>query len=508
MVKMILADDEPVITRGIRKLVDWQGLGIEIVGEYTDGKSALEGILVKKPDIALLDIYMPQMTGVELLKECQAMEVKTQVIFISGFQDFEYAKAALQYGAVDYLLKPVIREELLGAVEKCVSSIRREEPWAEEAVAEEEKEADYGRLVQVEDMVYLPVFADVLYRKEENAQMRKLVRFSLISFLEEYLEAENLGITFVKNNHIVLVLKGIERVQAKETVSGIWKEACRATGHTAVFIIGKEAYGMGEIPAAFGECLKLQSYLFFADKMQIPILSVQEPVYSQKGDPDALGEAREKVLNAIIGQDETGFENSFARYSRLLLLTADGKKEDACFYYCSAIRLAEEKMAVMGLPGRNPEMKELLEKGRGCESFGEMELLYKAAFAAYMECVRTAVVSSEKQDIRKAKDYIEKHYRENLTLGVLAEKIHMNPYYFSSFFKKNAGENFKDYLNRVRLQHAVALLVSTDKKAYEIADEVGFSDVRSFTEVFARLYGETPGGYRKRIRSADMGQDI
>lgn len=137
-----------------------------------------------------------------------------------------------------------------------------------------------------------------------------------------------------------------------------------------------------------------------------------------------------------------------------------------------------------------------------------MELLYKAAFAAYMECVRTAVVSSEKQDIRKAKDYIEKHYRENLTLGVLAEKIHMNPYYFSSFFKKNAGENFKDYLNRVRLQHAVALLVSTDKKAYEIADEVGFSDVRSFTEVFARLYGETPGGYRKRIRSADMGQDI
>ena len=57
MVKMILADDEPVITRGIRKLVDWQGLGIEIVGEYTDGKSALEGILVKKPDLALLDIY-------------------------------------------------------------------------------------------------------------------------------------------------------------------------------------------------------------------------------------------------------------------------------------------------------------------------------------------------------------------------------------------------------------------------------------------------------------------
>ncbi|MFR6328696.1 MAG: response regulator [Eisenbergiella sp.] len=305
---------------------------------------------------------MPQMTGVELLKECQAMEVKTQVIFISGFQDFEYAKAALQYGAVDYLLKPVIREELLGAVEKCVSSIRREEPWAEEAVAEEEKEADYAEAGTGGGYGLSSGFCGCALPEGGKCPDAQAGAFFPISFLEEYLEAENLGITFVKNNHIVLVLKGIERAQAKETVSGIWKEACRATGHTAVFIIGKEAYGMGEIPAAFGECLKLQSYLFFADKMQIPILSVQEPVYSQKGDPDALGEAREKVLNAIIGQDETGFENSFARYSRLLLLTADGKKEDACFYYCSAIRLAEEKMAVMGLPSRNPEMKELLEK--------------------------------------------------------------------------------------------------------------------------------------------------
>lgn len=171
----------------------------------------------------------------------------------------------------------------LGLWKSVFSSIRREEPWAEEAVAEEEKEADYGRLVQVEDMVYLPVFADVLYRKEENAQMRKLVRFSLISFLEEYLEAENLGITFVKNNHIVLVLKGIERAQAKETVSGIWKEACRATGHTAVFIIGKEAYGMGEIPAAFGECLKLQSYLFLPIKCRFRFFRYKSRFIPKRG---------------------------------------------------------------------------------------------------------------------------------------------------------------------------------------------------------------------------------
>ena len=97
------------------------------------------------------------------------------------------------------------------------------------------------------------------------------------------------------------------------------------------------------------------------------------------------------------------------------------------------------------------------------------------------------------------KEYIEKHYQENLTLEILAGHIHMNPYYFSSYFKKNAGENFKDYVNRVRVEHAVSLLISTDKKTYEIAAEVGFRDVRSFTEVFSRTYGETPNSYRRRV---------
>ncbi len=101
----------------------------------------------------------------------------------------------------------------------------------------------------------------------------------------------------------------------------------------------------------------------------------------------------------------------------------------------------------------------------------------------------------------KAKDYIEKHYMDNLSLNVLAEEIHMNPYYFSSFFKKHAGENFKDYVNKVRISHAVSLLLSTDKKTYEIAMETGFRDARSFSEVFSRIYGETPSSYKKRVKS-------
>lgn len=84
---------------------------------------------------------------------------------------------------------------------------------------------------------------------------------------------------------------------------------------------------------------------------------------------------------------------------------------------------------------------------------------------------------------------------------MLAGEIHMNPYYFSSFFKKNSGENFKDYLNKVRMKHAINLLVSTDKKTADIASEVGFRDSRAFSELFSRIYGETPSNYRKRVKN-------
>lgn len=92
-IRMILADDETVILNGIQKLVDWNALGIEIVGVFEDGRSAFEGIVRLKPDIALLDISMPKMTGIDILKEIHSMEIGTNIIFISGFQDFNYAKS-------------------------------------------------------------------------------------------------------------------------------------------------------------------------------------------------------------------------------------------------------------------------------------------------------------------------------------------------------------------------------------------------------------------------------
>lgn len=502
MIRMILADDEPVITRGIRKLLDWKSLGIEIIGEYEDGKKALEAIVRDKPDIALLDISMPGMSGVEILKECRAMENGVAVTFISGFQDFEYAKAALKYGAVEYLLKPVIREELLKAIEKSISVISGEE-FQERIMQGEDlskRAINYERLVENEDICYVPVYADIIYQKEENDQIKRLIRFSLVSFLEEYLKETGQGIVFQKNDKIAVVLKETGQGDMRKAVEEIWSESLKATGHTTFFVMGDVVCSMSEIPGMFGQCLERSGYLFFADQMPVPVIGLHERVFTGRGDSAMLGELRQKLFDAVVAQNETGLQETGRQYGKLVLRLSEGKKEDACFYFCMAVRFMEERFDAFDLPGRKTEMKDLLERSRSCENFGEMEELFRQEFGQYLDAVRAVAINSDKRDIIKAKGYIEKHYMENLSLNVLAEEIHMNPYYFSSFFKKNTGENFKDYVNRIRIEHAVPMLLSSDMKTYEVAEKVGFGDIRMFNAAFQKIYQETPGSYRKRVR--------
>lgn len=295
-------------------------------------------------------------------------------------------------------------------------------------------------------------------------------------------------------------MKAMDRKEAKEFLYEMLTQIREEHGHPAGVIIGDAVSSMSRIPDEYARCSRMRRYFFFDDQIAVPVLAVGEPVFGRKVDLEEFEDCRRHILEAIVAQDKDGYERYCRRFFRLVCIRSDGRKEDACYHFCSTIRMAEERVVSMGLPGLQYDEGYLLEQGRETANYRQMEEFYGAYLEMYLRQIRESVVSSEKKDIVRAKEYIEKHYRENLTLDVLAQEIHMNPYYFSSFFKKQSGENFKDYVNKVRLQHALALLVSTDRKTYEIASEVGFRDARSFTELFQRVYGETPASYRKRLK--------
>jgi two-component system response regulator YesN len=123
MYKLFIADDENIIIKGLKKLLDWNSLNIEIAGEAVNGRDAEEAILRLKPDLAILDIRMPVRTGLDILRRIKNEKIETRVIFISAHEDFGYAREALELGALNYLTKPTNKEKLQSSIEEALRQI-------------------------------------------------------------------------------------------------------------------------------------------------------------------------------------------------------------------------------------------------------------------------------------------------------------------------------------------------------------------------------------------------
>ena len=123
MYTAVIVDDELKICQLIRCLGDWEKLGIEIIDICQDGEAAVESILRNRPDIVLTDIRMPVYDGLEIISQVRERELDTFFIVISGYRQFEYARQALKYGVVDFLVKPIDQDDLNAALRKAVEEI-------------------------------------------------------------------------------------------------------------------------------------------------------------------------------------------------------------------------------------------------------------------------------------------------------------------------------------------------------------------------------------------------
>lgn len=140
MYRAFMCDDEMWILLSLKNLIDWQEEGFFICGEATDGIKAWERIRNLQPDLIFSDIRMPGMDGIELVKKVREEGIQAEIIIISGYSEFQYAKAAIQYGCSDYLLKPIDEEELLD----CIRRVRQRLDEKNPEETEKNSEAEMG----------------------------------------------------------------------------------------------------------------------------------------------------------------------------------------------------------------------------------------------------------------------------------------------------------------------------------------------------------------------------
>ncbi len=506
MLKMILADDEPVITYGIRNLVDWQSFGVQIIGTYDDGKAAFNAIVNSAPDIAVLDISMPEKTGIDILADISKMKINTKVIFLSGFQDFKYAQAALKYGAVEYLLKPVKKDSLLKAVAKCMTmqGVQPHRQFISEKNDTPLGRTAYQKIIGLNADSYTLLLCELILQAEKPALETELVKFSAASVVENFLASQNIGTSFWHGKQCCVVFKTMEKealLQNIKQMRTLLKQHCDIS---ACFAVSGNIKDITQIPVLIEENKHMLECFYFYPQIIGDTVFADDLKYDEPQDVITLSELRDKLLEKVIAQDIAAAYAIVKEYLYKAGIAAQGNKQAAVYFAISCVRYVDselkKRLATEEILVSESEMFERLHETQSYENLQAIvELQVEKLLRAVAECAN----NSAKTDVIKAMQYIDEHYAENLSLEVLAKHVHMNSFYFSSFFKKQTGKNFKDYINEVRMARAMELLMTANFKSYEIAEKVGFKDYRYFTELFSKFYGKTPAAYKKSIIKDD-----
>jgi two-component system response regulator YesN len=302
----------------------------------------------------------------------------------------------------------------------------------------------------------------------------------------------------------VLVLNGVHEDEAEIILNEVRDEAEAFLNQKIFFVVGEYVEEISDIPAAYKRCYRYLGFDYFASFIPGRILLTGEVQALEEPSVSEFECMEKKVISSIVSMNLVELHLYYNKLVKLIFKMSVGKREDACFYLCSMVHRADERVREILGDGEQRSMSELLKSARNCDSYKELTEVFGEYLEAALRTLGKIAENSDKNVMHVAKTYINEHYAENITLSILAKVVHMNPYYFSTFFKKCSGINYKDYVSRIRIEHALPLLVSTDQKLYEIATVIGFSDARTFSDAFQKIYHETPNEYRKRIKGTAM----
>lgn len=469
--KMIIADDEHIILKGLRNLLDWRNLGIEIIGEASDGKMLMDMILSMEPDIVVSDICMPNMSGLDVLKIIKENNLSTKVILISGYEDFQYAREALKNGAVDYLLKPI---DDLALKNNILSIIQSDETPVTTSSRDKDDTEDYTN----------NYFCVLLLRCNSVLSTHTVY---------QYITKKNIvDATVIKYHGNICVIFQLDSVykndvKIEKTAQELLDTITNELKIYAVGAMGKKFQGTKGIINSTKDAEIVMQYSYFFD---IPKIYYKRDKNLFKGTTKSnIRELLEKLTMDINELNEENAKSTFGAIAEIIKNESSGIKDIAIMRIYSVIdhirnTLKDEDFEKMY------DAKVVLDALNATDSYSKVIDYVNDMISE----ISKRVSASKKQrvvfEIRKIKDYIEQNLNDNIKLETVAKMAFMNTYYLSVFFKKHTGENFKDYVIRLKMEKALYYVKETDMKMYEIAAAVGFNDDKHFGKAFKKYFGE------------------
>lgn len=516
--KVLIADDERHVIEAVELLIDWKKYGFDCILTAESVPEACDILEQEEVELAVVDVVLGEQLGIEIMKRIQSQQMKTKTIVISGHDDYQYTRAMFVLGALDYLLKPLIPAELEKAVVKAAEMLRKETVHSD---------ASFGVDRQIKHL--FPDHQHSLFRKLFQPELRDVALSELrtinsraaeskecvvlygsglflpiysqdyvialsgfLNKLQDVLESERCGTLFQRSHPdpdiVILVYDRLPKTMAmiEERVQSFVYET------DALFRLGCSR------PCAFADGIDA-AYDMAAAAYDALDMRSQKPVRYYETGMKSLQPVRDKnqrkIFLPLLTGDRAAFEGALEEWMQAVWQRLPDTRGGVRCLWESFLLMYEQAKAESGIETEKASQRNLAElcgesmavtiKRIGDEMNRRLWELW--------ELRSEKPASGWERDVAH---YLELNYSQRFYQQEIADRFHLNKDYMSRRFHEVYGVGMVTYLNHVRIQKAQVLLTETSLQIQEIADSVGFFDVKYFSQQFKKTVGVTPSKWR------------
>ncbi len=533
--KVLAADDEFWSRENIRSLIPWEEYSLEFLEPACDGEEVLERIPEEKPDIILTDINMPFLSGLELLQRLQNEYPNIVTIAISGYDDFDKVKGVFVSGGLDYLLKPVGKEELVKVLTKALGVLEEREnakKHDETSRIQEHKLSSF-----LEDSEYSALLSGKLYGQSASQThvsstntfsevATLMVKFYNIAEIAEQFDHDNLQmswsiksrlreLTGTDGNAIIfnnsnkmsefLSVKTADAKELRALAENILKEFPLEEYGPVSVVLHEQTSSLDDIGTVYRELIStLVTRPFSRSHCILSCPEEKNTVEMQTIGKSAPAHMETELYHLLSTGQKSETE-------KLIFRTCDFKHcDDGTWSYLDVKQYAGRITGILyryvqekcpELTAQAEEAMDNIDYYMKCLNapslFASLKILLDSLWESGED--KGADSSSVVQQVEQIHRYIEQSYHENITLTALAEQYHMDASYLSRIFSQKYGETIIAFLTRIRMEKAAELMKNQDKKLETISFLVGYDDYNYFSRVFRKKMGCSPREYRNNL---------
>lgn len=511
MLKVLIADDEILVRVGISSSIPWEQYGFQILEGVRTGKDALQTIHRENPDILLTDIKMPEMDGIELIREIRKENIPIEIIVLSCYDDFELVKEAMRLGACDYIRKLSMQPndllEVMLHLKGKISKITKPHTSSPVSAVDEIAKRDFfERFIAGEKPDPIGVPLKISWEQTvpvcilPDSPLKATAKNSMKNLCEQVLKMKGLRCEgfFLGRDELGLAVEIAQEAFAA-SMDFLAEEIFKNINVSVSMGIGPCCYGMEQFIQGYEIAREIGQIRFYEGKGTVRHLKTS-PVFQ-------TGYQSDFSFDAALSQSLE------ARDEAMALLTVrnlfDGIKKGGSLSPNTVKQILLDKLELYStvarhfgidiakLPGGN--RRNIYKKLFEADYFEDLEQVMEQYTIDFICVLKNGLKERYSPLIQSCIDYVVKNLDKNISLSQVSFELMVSEPYLSSLFKKETGKTFTAYINEQKIHAAKSLLVK-NMLVYEVAEKLGFENSNYFTKVFKKYTGVTPENYRKNLK--------